>query len=62
MNRKPYFIDDDIWFKGKKQPPRKVYCHELEMHGGKAKFYDEDGNGYSLPDDRIMWEKGDESE
>jgi hypothetical protein len=59
---KLYFIDDDIWFHGEKQPPRKVYCYNL-YHGKDADgndyvmFFDEDDNAYTLPAERIFEEE-----
>ena len=55
--KKYYFIDDQIWFQGEKQPPRKVYCYSIEFKGDVAIFYDEDGNSYHLPKERILEEK-----
>jgi hypothetical protein len=50
-----YFIDDQIYFQGVKQPARKVECHQLEFDKiGNAHFYDNDGDSYCLPKDRIM--------
>lgn len=57
MEKKYYFIDDDIWYHGEKQSPRKVYCYGIEFEGDIAAFYDEDGNSYHLPKERIFKEE-----
>ena len=56
MVKKYYFIDDDIWYHGERQPPRKVYCYNIRFTGNVAEFYDEDGNSYHLPKERIFKE------
>lgn len=48
-----YFIDTQIYFQGKRMPPRKVPIKidvedEKEIH-----CYDEDGNFYSIPKEKI---------
>lgn len=45
-----YFIDDNIWFQGKRQPPRKVYLPVVinEPNGRTALCYDKDGADYTL--------------
>ena len=45
-----YFVDNNIWFQGVRQPPRKV---ELELvfpqkNGKTAACYDKDGDEYIL--------------
>lgn len=58
--KKYYFIDDDIWYHGKKQSPRKVYCYYIRLNGDVAMFYDEDGNSYHLPKERIFEEENED--
>lgn len=58
--KKYYFIDDDIWYHGEKQSPRKVYCYSIEFEGDIAAFYDEDGNSYHLPKERIFEEENED--
>jgi hypothetical protein len=51
-----YFIDDNIWYQGVLQPPKKIYCYLLDIKYGIAHFYDKDGNSYLLPEERIIYE------
>lgn len=46
-----YFIDEEIYYQGKKQPPRKVYLPIVipNEDGKTALCYDEDGDYYTLP-------------
>lgn len=53
---KAYFMDTGIYLKGSRQAPRKVYCYGLNIKKGIAHFRDRDGDTYSLPKDRIMYE------
>lgn len=55
-SRGAFFIDDQIYFQGKKQLSRKVYCLFLEMDDRWAYFTDESGNRYCLPIYRIFFE------
>jgi len=50
-----YFIDSEIYFQGEKQPPTKVECFDLSIAADVATFYDEYGNGYNLPANRIFY-------
>ena len=45
-----YFIDDNIWYQGKKQPSRKVEIVTMykEPNGKTAVCYDKDGDEYRL--------------
>ena len=45
-----YFIDDNVWYQGKRQPPRKVELVQVwENEDGKtACCYDKDGDSYTL--------------
>lgn len=45
-----YFIDDNIWYHGEKQPPRKVRLPTVipDPNGRTALCYDEDENEYTL--------------
>ena len=45
-----YFIDDNIWFMGEKQPPRKVLLEFVipNKDGLTATCYDIEGNQYQL--------------
>lgn len=46
-----YFIDDNIWWAGQKQPPKKVRLVAVIPHndGLTALCYDSDGDEYTLP-------------
>ena len=46
-----YFIDDNIWYQGKRQPPRKVELPTVipDPNGITALCYDKDGDDYTLP-------------
>ena len=45
-----YFIDDNVWFMGEKQPPRKVYLEFVlpQKDGETAICIDRDGDSYTL--------------
>ena len=45
-----YFIDNNIWFQGKRQPPRKVALEIVipNEDGLTATCYDMDGDEYCL--------------
>lgn len=45
-----YFIDDNIWYQGKRQPPRKVELPTVipDPNGRTALCYDRDGDYYTL--------------
>ena len=45
-----YFIDNNIWFQGKRQPPRKVLLEIIipNKDGLTATCYDTDGDEYCL--------------
>lgn len=61
MNKdvKAYFIDDNIWYQGKRLEPRKVYCYNLVIDiYGYAHFNDEDGDSYKIPTNMIFFEGG----
>lgn len=44
------FIDNNIWYHGKRQPPRKVYLSMVipDPNGRTALCYDKDGADYTL--------------
>lgn len=46
-----YFIDEEIYYQGKKQPPRKVDLPIVipNADGETALCYDKDGADYTLP-------------
>lgn len=46
-----YFIDSNIWYQGKLQPPRKVELPIVipDPNGRTALCYDNDGDYYTLP-------------
>ena len=49
-----YFIDDEIYFKGEKQPPRKVKLPMVKkIDDEMAQCFDEDGNEYMLEVSKI---------
>lgn len=55
---KNYFIDDNIWFQGIRQEPRKVFCYNLYFDDyGFAHFTDKDGDLYKLSKEKILYEK-----
>ena len=41
-----YFIDTNIWFQGRLQPPRVICFTAFDTYNCKAVFYDEDYNMY----------------
>ena len=43
-----YFIDDNIWFQNKKQPPRKVKLFFVDINNDIVTGCDIDGNLYEL--------------
>ncbi len=45
-----YFIDTNIWYQGKRQPPKKVELLQVWENDDKetACCYDEYGNSYTL--------------
>jgi hypothetical protein len=47
-NSEYVFINDEIYFKLEKQPPRQQDVYGLEIRGEKAYFYDELGNDYKV--------------
>lgn len=49
-----YFIDTQIYFQGKQQPPRRVPVYDLKLAQGKAYFHDRDGDHYVLSEDEIF--------
>ena len=49
-----YFIDNEIYFQGKRQEPRKVLLTSVEVIGNKAICYDEDGDVYTLEPTQIL--------
>lgn len=56
-----YFIDDNIWYQGKRQPPRKVELPIVipDPNGRTALCYDKDWDYYTLnlsdiKEDKIM--------
>ena len=49
-----YFMDDEIYYQGKKQPPRKVKCFYLSESDGIVKFYDSEGDSYTMPKERVF--------
>lgn len=53
-----YFIDDEIYYKGKKQSPRKVELPivRFNSNGRDAICYDNDGDLYILPIKEIFYE------
>lgn len=53
-----YFIDKDIYFQNKKQPPRKVELFNVIKDESKDEFsgYDIDGNFYELSLNRLIEE------
>ena len=53
-----YFIDDNIYFQGKKQAPRKVKLISVtEIDNEKAICYDENGDSYTLELSKIYEEE-----
>lgn len=50
MREMKYFIDNNIWFQGKRQPPRKVLLEFVipNKDGLTATCYDTDGDQYQL--------------
>ncbi len=48
-----YFIDTQIYFQGKKMPPRKVPVKIDKENEKEVHCYDEDGNFYSIPKEKI---------
>lgn len=54
-----YFIDDEIYYKGLKQPPRKVELPIVRFNGNgrDAICYDNDGDVYVLPISEIFYEE-----
>lgn len=57
-NKKRYFIDTNIWYQGKRQPPRKVEllaCYPL--NDGNYYCIDGDGDSYTLTRDQILVEE-----
>ena len=50
-----YFIDEEIYYRGEKQPPRKVYLPVVipNKDGKTALCYDEDGADYTLSLEQI---------
>ena len=46
-----YFIDKEIYYQGKKQPPRKVCLPVVipDPNGRTALCFDNDGDEYTLP-------------
>ena len=55
---KYYFIDNEIYFQGKKQPSRKVEIFSLyDMGNDKICCRDIDGNSYILDKKEIIVEK-----
>ena len=57
-NKKNYFIDDNIWYQGKRQPPRKVELVAVFPNNDNltATCYDSDGDEYTLKLDEIFSE------
>lgn len=53
---KYYYIDEDICILGQKQPPQKIVCHDITFRNGKAYFFDENGNDYTVPEKDIIKE------
>lgn len=49
-----YFIDNQIYFQGKQQPPRRVPVYDLKLAQGKAYFHDREGNHYTLAENEIF--------
>ena len=50
-----YFIDREIWYRGEKQPPRKVELVSVFPRDEETAYcYDEDGDEYILPLSEIM--------
>lgn len=49
-----YYIDKEIYYQNKLQPPRKIKCYFLDIKDGEAYFYDEDGNLYIVPEEDII--------
>lgn len=53
-----YFIDDNIWYQGKRQPPRKVELVAVFPNNDNLTetCYDSDGDEYTLKLDEIFSE------
>lgn len=54
-----YFIDNDVWYQGKRQPPRKVVLEVVipNQDGKSATCYDKDGDSYTLKLTEILEEE-----
>lgn len=57
-----YFIDDNIWYQGKRQPPRKVYLKSahIEPNEKYVTCYDMDDNEYRLKIEEVMEDEGEQ--
>ncbi len=52
-----YFIDSEIYFQGKKEPPRKVELFAVDFEkDGTVTGYDENGNQYTLEAKEVFTE------
>jgi hypothetical protein len=52
-----YFIDDEIYFKNVKQPPRKVELFFVDKVGSLYLGKDEDGNDYVIGEEDMIIEE-----
>ena len=52
-----YFIDTEIYFKGIKQPPRKVELFNVYKNGNHYSGQDIDGNDYDISEIDILIEE-----
>lgn len=54
-----YFIDDEIYYQNKKQPPREVELPivRFNSNGRDAICYDNDGDVYILPIKLILYKE-----
>ena len=51
-----FFIEDEIYYEGKKQPPRKTELFDVSIAYDKVFGYDENGNCYTLNKEQVVTE------